>query len=49
MILPEIEEIKIIRDKMDLTLKKFAKKCDLSVSWINQVEKHVECNTCRSC
>ena len=42
MILPEIEEIKIIRDKMDLTLKKFAKKCDLTVSWINQVEIGLE-------
>ena len=38
MILPEIEEIKIIRDRMDLTLKKFASKCKLDVSWINQVE-----------
>jgi predicted transcriptional regulator len=38
MILPEIEEIKIIRDRMGMTLKKFASKCELEVSWINQVE-----------
>jgi predicted transcriptional regulator len=38
MILPEIEEVKIIRARMGLTLKQFASKCDLDVSWINQVE-----------
>ena len=38
MILPDIEDIKKIRDKMDLTLKQFASKCDLDVSWIQQVE-----------
>jgi predicted transcriptional regulator len=27
---------------MNLTLKKFAKKCDLTVSWINQVEMGLE-------
>ena len=43
MILPEIEEIKIIRDRMDLTLKEFARKCKLDVSWIQQVEsKRIE-------
>jgi len=38
MILPEISEIRNIRKKMDLSLREFAKKCDLTVSWINQVE-----------
>jgi predicted transcriptional regulator len=38
MILPEIKNVKIIRKKMGLTLKQFASKCDLDVSWINQVE-----------
>ncbi len=38
MELPEINEIKQIRKKMGLSLREFAKKCDLSVSWINQVE-----------
>ena len=38
MILPRVEDVKIIRKKMNLTLKKFASKCDLDVSWINQVE-----------
>ena len=38
MILPKIEDVKIIRKKMNLTLKQFASKCDLDMSWINQVE-----------
>jgi predicted transcriptional regulator len=38
MILPEIKEIKIIRERMDLTLKQFASKCELDLSWIQQVE-----------
>ncbi len=38
MELPEINEIKQIRDRMGLSLRKFAKECDLSASWINQVE-----------
>jgi predicted transcriptional regulator len=38
MVLPEISEVKNIRKKMGLSLRDFAKKCDLSVSWINQVE-----------
>ena len=38
MTLPEISEAKNIRDKMGLSLRDFAKKCDLKVSWINQVE-----------
>ena len=41
MELPEINEIKQIRKKMGLSLRDFAKKCDLSVSWINQVETGV--------
>jgi predicted transcriptional regulator len=38
MILPEIKNVKIIRKKMGLTLKQFASKCNLEVSWIQQVE-----------
>jgi predicted transcriptional regulator len=38
MTLPEVKDVKSIRDKMGLTLKQFASKCDLDVSWINQVE-----------
>ncbi len=38
MTLPEINEIRNIRNRMGLSLRDFAKKCDLSVSWINQVE-----------
>jgi predicted transcriptional regulator len=38
MTLPEISEVKNIRDKMGLSLREFAKKCGLNVSWINQVE-----------
>lgn len=38
MTLPEINEVQNIRKKMDLSLREFAKKCDLTVSWINQVE-----------
>ena len=38
MTLPEIKDVKSIRGKMGLTLKQFASKCDLDVSWINQVE-----------
>ena len=38
MTLPEISEAKNIRDKMDLSLRDFAKKCGLTVSWVNQVE-----------
>jgi len=38
MTLPEISEAKNIRDKMGLSLREFAKKCGLNVSWINQVE-----------
>jgi predicted transcriptional regulator len=38
MILPEIEEVEIIRARMHLTLKQFASKCKLTVAWINQVE-----------
>ena len=41
MELPEINEIKQIRKKMGLSLREFAKKCNLSVSWINQVETGV--------
>lgn len=41
MELPEISEVRNIREKMHLSLRKFAKKCDLSVSWINQVETGV--------
>ena len=38
MVLPEIDDIKYIRKKMDLSLRKLAKKSGLSVSWISQVE-----------
>ena len=38
MILPEIKDVMSIRGKMKLTLKQFASRCDLDVSWINQVE-----------
>ena len=38
MVLPEINEIRNIRNRMGLSLRDFAKKCDLSMSWINQVE-----------
>ena len=41
MRLPEINEVRNIRNRMGLTLRDFAKKCDLSVSWINQVETGV--------
>ena len=39
--LPEIDDIKYIRKKMDLSLRELAKKSGLSVSWINQVEMKV--------
>jgi predicted transcriptional regulator len=42
MVLPEISEVKNIRKKMGLSLRDFAKKCDLTVSWINQVEIGLE-------
>ena len=42
MTLPEISEAKNIRDKMGLSLRDFAKKCGLKVSWINQVEIGLE-------
>ena len=38
MILPDIKDVIKIRKMMDLTLKEFASKCDLDLSWINQVE-----------
>jgi predicted transcriptional regulator len=38
MLLPEIKDVMKIRSKMNLTLKQFASKCDLDLSWINQVE-----------
>ena len=38
MILPAIKDVMSIRGKMKLTLKQFASRCDLDVSWINQVE-----------
>jgi predicted transcriptional regulator len=38
MILPEVKYVLEIRHKMGLTLKQFASKCELDVSWINQVE-----------
>jgi len=41
MRLPEINEVRNIRNRMGLTLRDFAKKCDLSASWINQVETGV--------
>jgi predicted transcriptional regulator len=42
MILPEIKEIKSHRIRLGLSLREFAKKCGLTVSWINQVEVGLE-------
>ena len=42
MILPEIKEIKSHRIRLGLSLREFANKCDLTVSWINQVEIGLE-------